>query len=40
MNQYKVEGYPTIILVKDGKTINFDAKPSFETLDQFLNTVI
>jgi thiol-disulfide isomerase/thioredoxin len=40
MDEYKVEGYPTIILVKDGKTINFDAKPSFETLDQFLNTVI
>lgn len=40
MNQYSVEGYPTIKLLKDGQVIEYDAKPSNETLRQFLNTVI
>jgi len=40
MNQYSVEGYPTIKLIKDGKLIEYDAKPSKETLTKFLNTVL
>ena len=40
MNQYSVEGYPTIKLLKDGEVIEYDAKPSRETLVQFLNTVL
>jgi thiol-disulfide isomerase/thioredoxin len=40
MNQYKVEGFPTIKLLKDGQVIEYDAKPSRENLYQFLNTVI
>jgi len=40
MNQYSVEGYPTIKLLKDGQVIEYDAKPSKETLTQFLNTVL
>lgn len=40
MNQYSVEGYPTIKLVKDGQVIEYDAKPSSETLTKFLNTVL
>jgi hypothetical protein len=40
MNQYNVEGYPTIKLIKDGQVIEYDAKPSKETLTQFLNTVL
>jgi len=40
MNQYSVEGYPTIKLVKDGQVIEYDAKPSRETLTKFLNTVL
>ena len=40
MNQYNVEGYPTIKLIKDGQVIEYDAKPSSETLKQFLNTVM
>jgi thiol-disulfide isomerase/thioredoxin len=40
MNQYSVEGYPTIKLVKDGQVIEYDAKPSKETLTKFLNTVL
>jgi thiol-disulfide isomerase/thioredoxin len=40
MNKYNVEGYPTIKLLKDGQIIEYDAKPSKETLTQFLNTVL
>ena len=40
MNQYSVEGYPTIKLLKDGQIIEYDAKPSRDTLVQFLNTVL
>lgn len=40
INKYNVEGYPTIKLIKDGKVIEYDAKPSRETLEQFLNTVL
>jgi thiol-disulfide isomerase/thioredoxin len=40
MNKYNIEGYPTIKLLKDGQVIEYDAKPSNETLRQFLNTVL
>jgi thiol-disulfide isomerase/thioredoxin len=40
MNTYKIEGYPTIKLLKDGTVIEYDAKPSKATLVQFLNTVL
>lgn len=40
INQYSVEGYPTIKLIKDGQVIEYDAKPSTETLTKFLNTVL
>ena len=40
MNQYSIEGYPTIKLLKDGQIIEYDAKPSKETLTKFLNTVL
>jgi thiol-disulfide isomerase/thioredoxin len=40
MNQYNVEGYPTIKLIKDGQVIEYDAKPTKETLTQFINTVL
>jgi thiol-disulfide isomerase/thioredoxin len=37
---YKIEGYPTIKLLKDGKVIEYDAKPSKSTLTEFLNSVL
>lgn len=40
VNQFKIEGYPTIKLVKDGEIIEYDAKPTKDTLVQFLNTVL
>ena len=38
--EFNVEGYPTIKLLKDGQIIEYDAKPSKDTLNQFLNTVL
>ena len=40
MDKYKVEGFPTIKMIKGGKVIEFDAKPSKDTLDQFLTAVL
>ena len=40
MNKYNIEGFPTIKLLKDGQVIEYDAKPSKDTLTQFLNTVL
>jgi thiol-disulfide isomerase/thioredoxin len=40
MTQYKVEGFPTIILLKDGQIISFDAKPTKDNITKFLNTVL
>jgi thiol-disulfide isomerase/thioredoxin len=39
-DKFKVEGYPTIKLVKGNQIIEFDAKPDVKTLDQFLSTVL
>jgi thiol-disulfide isomerase/thioredoxin len=40
MNKYNIEGFPTIKLLKDGQVIEYDAKPTRETLTEFLNTVL
>ncbi len=40
MNKYKIEGYPTIKMVKDGQVIEFDAKPTKSSLTQFIQTVV
>ena len=40
MDKYKIEGYPTIKLVKDNQIIEYDAKPTKSTMEQFLNTVL
>lgn len=39
-DKFKIEGYPTIKLVKDDQVIEYDAKPDREHLVQFLNAVI
>ena len=40
MNKYSIEGFPTIKLLKDGQIVEYDAKPTKSTLEQFLNTVL
>ena len=36
-SKYEIETYPSIKLVKDGKIYDYDAKPSLENLNKFLN---
>ena len=36
----KIEGYPTIYLVKGDEVIEYDAKVSESSLDEYLNTVL
>ena len=38
--KFKVEGYPTIKLIYKGKTYDYDAKPDFNNLVEFLETSI
>jgi thiol-disulfide isomerase/thioredoxin len=40
INKFKIEGYPTIKLLKDGNIIEYDAKPNKSTLVEFLNTAL
>jgi thiol-disulfide isomerase/thioredoxin len=40
MDQYKIEGFPTIKLIKNGQVIEFDAKVTKANLEQFLNTAV
>jgi thioredoxin-like negative regulator of GroEL len=37
--QYDVKSYPSIILVKDGQTIDFDSKVTYENLEIFINSI-
>ena len=39
-DKYEVTGYPTIKLIYNNKIYNYDAKPSYDTLNEFLNSVI
>ena len=37
-DKFNVQGYPTIILVKGNQKVDYDAKPSKDTLMEFLNS--
>lgn len=39
-DKFKIEGFPTIKLVKDGQVIEYDAKPDKEKIQEFLETVL
>jgi thiol-disulfide isomerase/thioredoxin len=40
INRYKIDSYPTVKMIKDEKTIEFDARINQNTLDQFVNTML
>ena len=44
LDQYKVDGFPSIKLLKDGddpsQAIDYDAKPQIDSLNQFVSTVL
>jgi thiol-disulfide isomerase/thioredoxin len=39
LDKYEIDGYPTIILVKDGVPVKFEAKPTYDTLEEFVKTM-
>ena len=40
VNEFKIQGYPTIVLTKDGTNIEYDAKVDKPTLQKFINTMV
>jgi thiol-disulfide isomerase/thioredoxin len=40
VNEFKVQGYPTVVLTKDGKNIEYDAKVDEPTLEKFIHTMV
>jgi len=40
INKYDIQGYPTIKLIKDNQIIDFDAKPTTESIEYFLNNIL
>jgi thiol-disulfide isomerase/thioredoxin len=40
INTYSIESYPTVKLLNDGKTIDFDSKITSHTLEQFVTTML
>ena len=40
VNEHKIQGYPTVVLTKDGKNIEYDAKVDQATLQNFINTMV
>lgn len=39
-DKFKVDGYPTIKLMKGNQIIEYDAKPELENLKEFINSVL
>jgi hypothetical protein len=40
INTYKIDSYPTIKMLKNQQTIEFDSKITSSSLDQFVNTML
>lgn len=40
LNEFSIESYPTVKMVKDGKTIEFDSKIKETTLEKFVETML
>ena len=36
----RIDGFPTIVMVKDKDIVEYDAKPDMKTFEEFLNTVV
>ncbi len=39
-DKYKIDGYPTIKMLKNDQIIDFDAKPTIENLTKFVETAL
>ena len=36
----KLDGYPSIYMVKDDKVVEYEAKPKLDTLTEFIQSVL
>jgi len=40
VNEHKIQGYPTVVLTKNGKNVEYDAKVDEPTLEKFIRTMV
>jgi thiol-disulfide isomerase/thioredoxin len=40
VNDFKIQGYPTVVLTKNGQNIEYDAKVDQPTLQKFITTMV
>ena len=40
INQFQINAYPTVKMIKDDETIDYDAQINYDNLNKFANTVI
>ncbi len=40
IQKYSIDGYPTILMIKDGKRIDYDAKITYDNLDKFITDLL
>lgn len=40
LNGKKIDGYPSIYMVKDDKVVEYEAKPKLDTLTEFIQSVL
>jgi len=40
INRYKIDSYPTIKLIKDSSTVDFESKITASSLEKFVNTML
>ena len=40
LNGKKIDGYPSIYMVKDDKVVEYEAKPKMDTLTEFIQSVL
>jgi len=40
IQQYSIDGYPTILMIKDDKRIDYDAKISYDNLNKFITDLL
>jgi hypothetical protein len=40
INKYKINSYPTVKLIRDGDTVDFESKITSNSLEQFANTML
>jgi thioredoxin-like negative regulator of GroEL len=38
IQEYSIDGYPTVIMIKDGKRVNYSGRITDDNLQQFVET--